>query len=214
MPMEQSMSISIKLLDSVDNIEKKINIAIANEINSLLSRSLTTIQKEVQTLIPKWINDQPEIKALLSRELIGEFGSLISPSSIVEAITTSVVNSTMVSFKKFNNKLQGGGLDINIQPDSFSNLLGLQEGHTIYSDGDLHWLEWMLLRGDQIIVVGYEYNPQTGLGRTRLGNMVKGKGFRVPPQYSGTVDNNFITRSLIGKTQSDDITKIFKKILS
>lgn len=207
------MSLSIELLDSVSSIEGKINAAMAEEINKTLSRNLSKITQDIQALIPKWINQQPEINAILSRELVGAFGTLLSPQSIVNAIIDSVSSSMSVSLKRYNNKLSGGGLDINIQPDNFANLLGLSEGHTIYSGGDLHWLEWMLLRGDEIIVVGYEYNPKSGIGRTRLGNMVSGRGFRVPPQYSGTIDNNFITRALIGQTQSNDITKIIKDIL-
>ena len=207
------MSISLKLLESTDEIEKKINSALSNQINTKLLNNISKISNEIKLLIPKWINEQPEINALLSGDLIGQFGTLLSPQSIINAIISSVSDSLSISVQKFNNKLQGGGLEINIQPDNFANLLSIPEGHTIYSGGDLHWLEWMLLRGDEIIVVGYEYNPKTGIGRTRLGNMVSGKGFRIPPQYSGTESNNFITRALIGQNQSDEITKIFKKVL-
>jgi hypothetical protein len=211
--MEKIMTISLKLLEGVDEIEKKINSALADQMNTKLFQNANKIANEIRLLIPKWIGEQPEIQALLSGDLIGQFGTLISPQSIVSAIINSVSSSMSISLKKFNSKLQGGGLDINIQPDDFANLLSLPQGHTIYSGGDLHWLQWMLLRGDEIIIVGYEYNPRTGIGRTRLGNMVSGKGFRVPPQYSGTESNNFITRALIGTNQSDEITKIFKKVL-
>lgn len=207
------MTISLKLLDEVTDIEKKINSALSDQLNNTLSKNISKIAEDIKLLIPKWINEQPEIGALLSRDLVGQFGITISPSSIVNAIINSVSSSMSVSFKKYNNKLQGGGLEISVQPSDFINLLGLSEGHTIYEGGDLHWLHWMLFRGDEIIVVGYEYNPQTGLGRTRLGNMVSGRGFRVPPQYSGTQDNNFITRALSGPTQEKEITKIFERTL-
>lgn len=207
------MTLSLKLLDTVEEIEKRVNIALAQQINGLLSKNISKIISEIKSLLPKWINEQPEINALSSQELIGQFGILSSPSSITDAIINSVVNSISVSLQKYDNKLQGGGLEINIQPSDFSNLLGLPEGHTIYPGGDLHWLQWMLLRGDEIIVVGYEYNPRSGLGRTRLGNMITGRGFRIPPQFSGTESNNFVTRALSGQSQVSDITKIFKQIL-
>lgn len=207
------MSISLKLLESESEIEKRINEALARQINDTLSRNTNKFFTEIQSLIPKWINDQPEISALLSNELVGQFGITLSPQSIVQSIIDSVSNSMSISIKKYNSKFQNGGLDINIQPDNLANLLGLSEGHTIYSGGDLHWLQWMLMRGDEMIVVGYEYNPKTGLGRTKLGNMIQGRGFRVPPQYSGTESNNFITRALSGPTVESDITKIFKNIL-
>ncbi len=207
------MSISLKLLESEQEIEKKINQAISTQINNLLSSNQSKIINSVVSLIPKWINNQPEIQALLSRSLTGEFGFNTSPSNIVNAIINAISGSILITFKKYNQNLTGGGFELQIQQNDFANLLALPQGHTIYSGGDLHWLEWMLLRGDEIIVVGYEYNPKTGLGRTGLGNMVPGKGFRVPPQYSGTKDNNFITRAFIGTEQEQDITKIFKKVL-
>lgn len=211
------MSISLKLLDSDSDIEKKVNAALSKQLNQILLTSQNKILNSVSSLIPSWINKQPEIQALLSGELIGQFGITYSPSSIVSSIISAVVNSTSIKFRKYNERLVGGGLEISIQPDDFNNLLALSIGHTIYkeisSSGDLHWLQWMLLRGNEIIVVGYQYNPRTGLGRTGLGNMISGAGFRVPPQYSGTKENNFITRSLIGPEQEKDISSIFKNIL-
>lgn len=218
------MSISLKLIDTEAEIEKRINEALSVQINDILLKNRSNIVNQVVALIPKWINNQPEIQAILSNSLTGEFGLDMSPANIVNAIIGAVSSSISIKFKKYNKNLSGGGLDLEIQQSDFANLLLLRQGHTIYfkrspdsifatGGGDLHWLEWMLLRGDEIIVVGYEYNPKTGLGRTGLGNMVPGNGFRVPPQYSGTKDNNFITRALIGQEQEKDITEIFKKVL-
>jgi hypothetical protein len=123
-----------------------------------------------------------------------------------------VVDSTEVKFVKFSNTLKGG-LEFNFQPSSFANLLALPAGHTIYQDGDLHWLEWLLKRGDSIIVTNYTYNPSSGLGRSGLGNMIPGGAFRVPPQFSGTEDNNFITRALIGPVQEKHLADIFSRII-
>lgn len=207
------MTITLKLLDSISEIEKKINFSLSEKINDILNKNQNKIVNSIIALIPGWIKKQPEIQALLSRSLIGEIGTTISSVTIVDSIIRTVCNSTSIKFVKYNKNLTGGGFEINIQPLDFSNLLSLPEGHTIYKDGDLHWLQWLLLRGDEIIVIGYEYNPKTGIGRTKLGNMIKGKGFRIPPQYSGTSNNNFITRSLIGPDQEKDITKIFESIL-
>lgn len=207
------MSLSLKLVETEAEIEKNINEALSIQINNVLIKNQSNIINQISALIPNWISNQPEIQAILSGTLIGAFGSTISPDNIVNAIINAVSQSISIQFKKYNKNLTGGGFDLQVQLDDFANLLSLPQGHTIYDSGDLHWLEWMLLRGDEIIVVGYEYNPKTGIGRTGLGNMVPGKGFRVPPQYSGTRDNNFITRALIGPQQEKDITKIFQKVL-
>jgi hypothetical protein len=208
------MTISLKLLETKIEIEKKINAAIAGQINSTLSKNISKIHNElVSQYIPSWIRSQPEIQCIINGELSGPFGITMSTTSIANAISDAITQSAKVSFTKYNNNLTGGMLEITIQPINFANVLSLPEGHTVYEKGDLHWLEWMIMRGDQTIIVGYEYNPKTGLGRSRLGNMIPGKSFRVPPQYSGSPDNNFITRSLIGQQQNNDIAKLIKKVL-
>lgn len=210
------MTISLTLLDSVSTISKNINRAIAQEINSKLNSNTSNIVKAIKKLIPNWIESQPEMVSLTSpssESLIGQFGITKSGTEIVNSIVNAIVDSTNVQVQKYNDNLSGGGLIINIQPVNFANLLSLPDGHTFYERGDLHWLEWLLLRGGETIVMGYEYNPQTGLGRSRLGNMIVGDSFRVPPQFSGTAKNNFVTRALYGKSQESEITAIFQKFL-
>jgi hypothetical protein len=113
-----------------------------------------------------------------------------------------------------NNSIQGLGISVYIQPSSFQNILSLGSGHVVYAKGDLHWLDWLIRMGDTIIVADYDYNPNTGRGRSGLGNMKKGGSFRVPPEFSGTLENNFITRALIGSEQEEIIAKIFKEVLA
>jgi len=209
------MSLSINIVESVGEISKNINKAIADYINDKIKKNTNTLITKVNLLIPNWIKSQPEIVSLLSKDsssLAGHFGISGSTSSIVEIIVSSVTSSTSLKFIPYNDKLVGG-LELYFQPSNFSNLLSLPQGHATYSGGDLHWLDWLLTRGDSIIVANYQYNPQTGLGRSGLGNMVAGNSFRVPPQFSGTKDDNFITRSLIGPTQEKEITQIFTQIL-
>jgi hypothetical protein len=210
------MSITLKLLESVDQIENNILSAIATQFNASMKANKSRILDSIRLLIGPWISSQPEMQSLLSggtQSLIGQFGITISSASIVNTIISSIVSSTSISVVPYNNKLKGGGIEINIQPDNFSNLLNLPQGHSIYNDGDLHWLDWLLNKGDQVIIVGYEYNPQTGLGRSRLGNMKTGGTFRVPPEFSGISENNFVTRALIGGSQEKEIAKILEKIL-
>jgi hypothetical protein len=215
--MEQGMSIKVKLLESVGEIESKVLSSLAIQFNSTMKSNKSKILNEIKALIGPWISMQPEVQSLLVSDptsLVGQFGITISPSSIVNAIISSIVNTTTISVTPYDKKLKGGGLDINIQPDNFVNLLALPQGHSLYSGGDLHWLDWLINRGDEVIIIGYQYNPGSGLGRSRLGNMIPGKAFRVPPQFSGTQTNNFITRALIGPSQDQQISKILQKILS
>lgn len=205
------MTIKLKLLDSVASIEKNINAAIAAYINDTIEKNQNNIINNIKNYIPIWIRSQPEMQSLLSNDpssLVGVFGITKSPSTIIDSIINSILGSILFKFTKFSNNLNGGFI-INIQPTTFSNLLQLPDGYTNYIGGSLHWMDWLLLRGDEIIIANYQYNPKTGLGRSNLGNMIDGGFFRVPPQFSGTIENNFITRALTGQSQIDQINKIF-----
>lgn len=212
---EGIMGISVKLLDSINDIQKNVDKAIIDLVNESITKNLSKIYGGVKSLIPSWIKIQPEIISLLSTEptsLAGQFGIRGRADGIVDNIINSVVSATEIKFVKYTANFTGG-LELNFQPKDFGNLLSLSQGHTVYESGDLHWLEWLLKRGDSIIVVNYQYNPQTGLGRSGLGNMKPGGAFRVPPQFSGTPDNNFITRAFLGNNQEEQIFSIIEKVL-
>lgn len=209
------MTIRLRLTESVSDITKKINTAISIELNKLIQSQTNNIVGDFKKLIPSWLYQQPEIIWMLDQSplsLSGYFGIVGDTSSIVNSIIGAVVNSLSFKFRPYSANLKGG-FDIYIQPNNFSDLLSLSKGHTIYKGGDLHWLDWLLLRGDEIIIANYQYNPQTGLGRSGLGNMQEGGAFRIPPQYSGTKDNNFITRALTDPSRDAEITKIFSRYL-
>lgn len=210
------MSLSIQLVDSIPDLTKNINEAIATLVNRTLARNITYITEEVRKLIKPLLENQPEIQSLKSSDpqsLVGLFGISGSTDGIVNAIVNAVTDSIEVKLKPYSKNLKGG-LEINIQPSNFSNLLSLPQGHTVYKNGDLHWLDWLLIRGDTIIIADYQYTPGVGLGRSKLGNMSSGGSFRIPPQFSGTRDDNFVTRALIGQDQADAITRILNRVLS
>jgi hypothetical protein len=210
------MTISIQILESTKQIEKNINIAIANHINGIIAREQNNIVNKVKLLVPSWIESQPEIVSLKSSSpmsLVGQFGIAGDTTSIVNNIIKSVVDATSIKFVRYSSNLKGG-LELQFQPSSFSNLLGLPEGHTIYKGGDLHWLDWLLMRGDNVIVTNFQYNPSSGLGRSNLGNMIDGGSFRVPPEFSGTQDNNFITRAFVNSTVESELSSLLSRIFS
>jgi hypothetical protein len=210
------MSISLKVTDSIQDIQKNVDSALVELINDHITKNLNKIFIAIKVLIPSWIRVQPEIISLLSTEptsLAGQFGINRNADVIVNNIINAIVGATEIKFTKYTKKFNGG-LEINFQPKNFQNLLSLADGHTVYTDGDLHWLDWLLKRGDSIIIMNYQYNPQTGLGRSGLGNMISGGAFRVPPQFSGTIDDNFVTRAFLGKDQEQQVFTILEKILS
>ena len=209
--------ITLQITDSLSVIQKNVNEAIAQVINNKIAKSQNKIVADCKSAASSWILSQPEIQSLSSLSpdsLAGQLGipqALIA--NIINSIQNAVVNSISIKFIKYSKNLKGG-LEIYFQPSDFINLLSLPAGHVIYKGGDLHWLDWLLKRGDNVIVANYQYNPQTGLGRSGLGNMIVGGSFRIPPQFSGTDSDNFITRALIGSSQENQISNIIQRALA
>tara|TARA_R110000868_G_scaffold380675_2_gene646692 strand:+ start:1607 stop:2224 length:618 start_codon:yes stop_codon:yes gene_type:complete len=203
--------ITLQLLDSYRKIQGDIFKAIADELNQKLEKGKSTIENKIKNFVSTQINNSYEMIELRGGYLQGALG-VTYPQTAVEAIVNSVASSVRVSMVKFNHKLTGG-LWIYIQPSTFANLLTLPAGHTVYSGGDLHWLQWLLTLGDKFIVVGYDYSPESGLGRTGLGTMELGGSFRVPPEFSGTLDDNFITRSILTYETDKFLTKTLEDTL-
>ena len=197
------MSLSIKILESNNEISKKIYQAIAKEANIKINKNSKKVRDRVQALVPKWISGSPEMASILSGgpgSLGAQFGiSRAGAVGVVDAVAASVAGATSVHVTPVKSNSLKGGIEIRVQPSTFNNLLSLQQGVVITKKGaSLPWLDWLLLKGSQTIVVGYTYIPG-GDGRSGGGTMQGGGSWRVPPQYSGTKDNNFITRSLIGR---------------
>jgi hypothetical protein len=207
--------IGLKLLESDNTIKKAIHEGIAEHINGAIKKNKQRTTRTLKTSIKKWVGAQPEIASLLSR---GGFGSLNAqfglPSNNAETavgmITSLVSESLQIRITPVNAKLKGR-IEFNFQPTDFSRLLGLNSGHITTKKGqDLHWLDWLLTKGDMTIVTGYSYIPGN-VGRSGGGSMGFGGVWRVPPEFSGTLQNNFITRSFIGREK--EITSILQGLL-
>ena len=197
------MSISIRLVESNSQISRKINKAIAIEVNNRIRKRQARVKAMLRQSVINWVMQQPEINSLLAMGVPGSLNAtfgLTNADSAVQAIANSVSSAMYIRFSKFSPTLSGS-IEFGFQSKDFANLLGLPEGHQ-YTElgGDLHWLDWLLMKGDTTIVKGYSYKPSTK-GRSRGGTMALGGVFRVNPRYSGSADNNFITRAFLGRNK-------------
>lgn len=214
--------ISLRLTTSKKEIDRMIAGQATDYLNRKISRNYPKVVNSLRQRIPAWIRSQPEIQSLLAQGIPGSlnavFGlyngdALTAVSDIIQAIK----QSTEIKISKINNKYQGD-VEFSFQADDFANLLSLESGRvrTVpgpFDDGgaDLHWLEWLLTRGDSVIITGYTYKAGFD-GRSGGGIMRRGVSFRVPPQYSGTINDNFITRALSNREQEIEtvITRLFE----
>jgi len=206
--------ISIKLLDSMKTISSKINISLSDLVNQQLKSKKGQVESGCRSLASEWISSCPEMVDLAACVLSGPFGLYKGSESVaVGAISNAVKSSVFARVQTVSKDFTKGGIFIYFQPSNFANLISLPQGHVDYDGGDLHWLKWMLEFGDRIIVKNYSYKPNSGIGRSGMGSMTNSGSFRVPPGYSGTVDDNFITRALSGKEQESQLNLLLESIL-
>ena len=196
------MTISIKLLGSDREIERKINIAIADELNALVNKKHKVATRRIQSSIEGWIRTQPEIASLESEGIPGTLNAQLGlypgqATLAVSDIVNSIISTIDVKIRPIDNKLRGG-VDFSIQPEYFRNLLGIPSGFVVALSGPLHWLNWLLLEGTSTIVYGFSYVPDFS-GRSGGGTMTGGGAWRIPPIYAGTESDNFVTRALTNK---------------
>lgn len=207
------MSFSIKILQSNIDINRQINKSLAEDIRRNLKKNQNAAINRVKYLIPFWIKEQPEIASILEEGVFGslnaQFGFIQGTASgAVDAICAAVTNAIQVEFDVDDNL--EGGITFHFQPNDFYNVLGIPEANIPALSGPLPWLYWLLTQGTATIVSGYEYKPDNS-GRSGGGTMVAGRAWRVPPQFSGTLENNFIIRAL--QNREKELTSILEEAL-
>lgn len=190
------MGISLKLTDTVANIEKSILRAIVDEANKGFLKSIARAKEPIKIIVRNAIEASPEISSLNGGTLRADFGIPIG-KDVTTPIVNAIAGSITFATQKFSAKGKsiGGGVTIGIQPSTFVNLLGLGITET-ENVGNIPWLQWLLTAGDSIIIAdfGVDYGPYGRSGMARM--TAKRRPFKVDSSFSGTPQDNFITRAL------------------
>lgn len=186
----------MRIIESNSEIEKKINKLLAGQITSALNKKKSIMRSSIIAILETALLSSPELNSLSSGSLKYDFGLEIDPSF---EIINSIISTTRLSVRPivYNGKSFKGGVSLYVQPSSYNNLLSLNVAYQSIKGGELPWLKWLLTAGDSILIVDYGVEYGLGLGRSGGAKMKEGIGpFRVNPSFSGTADNNFITRAL------------------
>jgi hypothetical protein len=196
--------LKLKVTDPTFIIERRLRTAISDKINLAANIAAKKVRPHLKQLIEDAILNAPETKSLFGGELQGELGATDTEiSSAINNIIDKIINNiniSVVNFTPFGNVMRGS-IVISIFPFSLTDeLISFTNASFLTKQGtQIPWLEWLLTLGDKIIVRRYAVDFLNTRGsRTGLATMtpIKSKGWRVPPQFSGTTYNNFITRSL------------------
>ncbi|MDC0297109.1 hypothetical protein OAK92_00905 [Crocinitomicaceae bacterium] len=216
--MVKKGEIFLELVDSNSKIKKDLLKALATEANKVLASNVRRIEKEIKLAVARWVSSSDEFDAIETENAVNSLNAQLGlPAGqgalAVEQIKQAVISSIEIELtSKKNKKIDSISLTINVQPEDFRNILGLSSGVIVTDAGTgLEWLNWLINLGTSTVVFGFSYTPSVD-GRSGGGKMDSGGTWRVPPQYAGTIDNNFITRTLNGKQR--EIQKILQGIFN
>lgn len=200
--MSNNLRLSIDILESDTVIAKKILGILAKKLNKKLVKSFDQLQDQIKSIIINSLKNQPEYSSLLGGQLQYEFG-IPDPSSRLNSIINTLEQSMIARLNKVivSGYQLKGGFSIEFIKSDYNDILSLPDASFVTEKGSkLEWLNWLLLQGDSSIVIGYSFIlggfkfSRTGGGVMRSNN----SGFwRVPPQFAGTQDNNWIIRGIL-----------------
>ena len=196
------MKFKVNILETNEEIYKKINDIIAQRLKTTLPLAFENSTTFLQKIIIENLKKQPEYESLLNGSLKHQFG-IPDPDNRLEEILSQIINSLTTTYKKptvQGSRIQGG-FTINMVKGDFSDLLDLSSAKISTEKGtELEWLRWLLLEGDSSIVIGYDFISGFG-SHSRTGDgIMRGNHsgiWRVPPEFSGSLTNNWIIRGII-----------------
>jgi hypothetical protein len=161
------------------------------------------------------ILDSPEYESLVAGDLRAQLG-LANPEPVATAIAAAIQNGIQVDIEPVR-ALAGnlsGGMTVSLLRGDLSEVLGVEGASFVSEHGfAVDWLKWLLTAGDAIVLVGYRFlrGSFPRHSRTGLGIMAKGGSWRVPAEFAGTEEDNWLTRALA--QMGPDFEAIFEQEL-
>lgn len=197
--------VTTRVVEPVSVLTKRTIEMIVARVNRALYGAALSIVAEFQALVRTAIMAQPEYSSILSGKLREEFGIPDGQSKLDVIIKTwtDSISAKIKPMRTVGMGVSSGGLIIGAFREDWSDVLSLpeatQETEKPTFDGKpLRWLEWLLLLGDKVIIKSYKVGVGSRPGRAGGKIMLQSvsQSWSVPPEYSGTSSNNFVTRAL------------------
>ena len=188
-----------KLLSNINQFKKFILQSISDNINKSLFTKINSVEKDISNIVIQSIKNQPEYTSLKSGTLRNQLG--IPNTAAVDSVISALDD---IQVKIIKPSVKGDGVEakivINMIKENYSEILSDNgASYTTEKGTQIEWLRWLLLEGNNSVIIGYRYMPIANPNsRTGKGIMAKFKSgiFRVPPEFAGTSGNNWITRGL------------------
>ena len=213
--------LSIELLTSPDEFERMVKVAMVEKLNSIIRKSLPDFKRRISPFVYNALIRSPVYRDILVGDLSAELGFRRGQEDrFISGIIRALSEEFILEFKPLTLTANGninGGVELKIIQADFKDILNHPLAFIKTKKQKLHWLDWLLTWGDRIVVRDYSIVfKQTRRSRSGFAIMVKSKFspfWRVPPQFSGTLDDNWITRALEKANVEADITNLFYEYL-
>jgi len=201
--MEKNIMIfKVNILESNSEISKKILTSLLPEIQKLFKKITPQIQKSIKELVINAIKGSPEYSSLISGSLRSELG-VPDIDNRLNSLFNIWFNNIKIDIKPPNitGSIIKSSLSISLIKSDLSEVLDSPSSYVIdnISGSKVDWLEWLSLAGDKTIIKDYDIrfgsNPRSRTGNAIMVVKPKSK-WKVPSEFSGTLNNNWITRSI------------------
>lgn len=192
---------SIQLSDTDSEISKAIMDSLRSYLSGVFNRIPSKISTTIKDIVRESLRAEPEYISLKNGKLKSEMG--IPNSSDIDTVIELLVNTIEIQnipISYSSRSLSGGFRLTMIKSDDLGGVISASAAYVNDSQRgySLPWLEWLTLRGNEIIV--YNYDVKIGPNpRSRTGNAImvqSNRNWRVPTEFVGTITNNWTTRAI------------------
>lgn len=191
------MKATIKILYP-EKVKKDILKAIYRHTRNNFKRYAAQLQTNIAGSLTTAMQASPTMKSLESGPLREELGlESVNTMSIITAVASA--SNLNVSIPKIVGNQIVGNIKLEAAPLDLETLTsGHEDGIQVTEKGqELPWLEWLTTLGDAVIVRDFEVRAGfPNVSRTGDKIMIKGRGWRVPPEHAGSQEDNFLTRAV------------------
>lgn len=193
---------SFEIIESESEIEKAILIALKTQVDKYFKNVFKNIKDKLSNAVIEALTNAPEYDSLINGRLKAEFG-IPDPEIKIQQLFSIWKN---INFKYTPVTIQGsklsGSFILEMIRSDLSDVLSSDATKVITEKGQtLNWLEWLCLEDNKTIIKDYRVefgqNPYSRTGLAVMRKDISSK-WKVPSEFSGNIDNNWITRSIDG----------------
>jgi hypothetical protein len=196
---------------------KNMSFAVANLINRRVRLERTRALDRIRSLVKRSFQQSNEYEALDEGILAAHFGFWTGSSqeilnTIIDIISDSVYDRND-GFKSDGKGNLAGRWRLQLRTDVYTALFELDDAVTYSPGGEVYWLEWLLSAGNNPVIKEYDILFGTfASSRSGAAIMIPGIEWKVPSEYAGTLNDNWLTRTFNSSYFNQGMVRIIREV--